>query len=40
VAFGIPVGLLGLAYYVVLLVLGLRRLDRERRWALALPVPA
>jgi len=40
VAFGIQVGLLGLAYYVVLLVLvlGLRRLDRERRWALALPV--
>jgi uncharacterized membrane protein len=38
VAFGIPVALLGLAYYAVLLVLGLRRLHRERRWALALPV--
>ncbi len=38
VAFGIPVALLGLAYYAALLVLGLRRLHRERRWALALPV--
>ncbi|OLC31424.1 MAG: hypothetical protein AUH31_02625 [Armatimonadetes bacterium 13_1_40CM_64_14] len=40
VAFGIPVALLGLAYYAVLLVLGLRRLRSERRWALALPVAA
>ncbi len=38
VAFGIPVALLGLAYYAVLLVLGLRRFRSERRWALALPV--
>ena len=37
-AFGIPVALLGLAYYAVLLVLGLRRLRSERRWAFALPV--
>jgi uncharacterized membrane protein len=38
VTFGIPVALLGLAYYATLLVLGLRRLHSERRWALALPV--
>jgi len=38
VVFGIPVALFGLAYYGVLLVLGLRRLRNERRWALALPV--
>lgn len=38
VAFGIPVALLGLAYYAVLLFLGLRRFRSERRWALALPV--
>ncbi len=37
-AFGIPVALLGLAYYAMLLVLGLRRLHSERRWALALPM--
>src|SRR5712691_6833480 len=35
---GIPVALLGLAYYAMLLVLGLRRLHSERRWALALPM--
>lgn len=38
VVFGIPVALLGLTFYAVLLVLGLRHLRSERRWALALPV--
>lgn len=37
-AFGIPVALLGLAYYGVLLVLSMRLVVAERRWALALPV--
>lgn len=36
--FGIPVALLGLLYYVVILVLAVRRLSDDRRWAIALPV--
>ncbi len=36
--FGIPVALLGLAYYATVLVLGLRSLTGERRWALAMPL--
>ncbi len=36
--FGIPVALLGLAYYAAVLVLGLRPLRDERRWALAMPL--
>ncbi len=36
--FGIPVALLGLAYYAGLLVLALRRAPEERRWAMAMPL--
>ncbi len=36
--FGIPVALLGLAFYAGLLVLGLRALSADRRWALAMPI--
>ncbi len=35
--FGIPIALLGLAYYAAVLVLGLRPMRDERRWALAMP---
>jgi len=36
--FGIPVALLGLAYYIGLLVLAVRRIPEDRRWAGAIPL--
>jgi len=36
--FGIPVALLGLAYYAAVLALGLRPLRDERRWGLTMPL--